>query len=742
MKTFFCLLFSFICIPSLAQEAFNFQTYSDMKNLSAVSSTNEGIWASSSGGAFFYDNSQKTFQTLTRSKGLNGIVLTALSIDSEGKIWLGSSNGIIDVYNPDDNSIESIFDISNSDRTFKKINSLVSYGDTIIASTDFCISLIDSKNLVFLDTYFKFGNMPSNIKVNSASKYGVLFACTDLGIAIQKKGATNLSAPESWNVYTTGNGLPSNVINKAISFSGTIIAATEKGLSFFNGTSWQQYLSQFDNQNILDILVQDNALYILTARSIYLYSNQNVEQIYTASFDLKKLFYSETAGLIAASNNGVLIVNTKETVSPNGPFANQFTGLSVDKNGNLWAASGTDVSGKGFYKYNNSTWTNFNKSNTPILPTNSYHVVYASPDNTIYFGNWGYGFLRIKNENLDVFGVENSGMQGFEGNPNFLVVTAFGNDSKNNLWVLNYGAADRRPISLMTTDSTWHHFSIPAMSGLYVQQNYGLVVDQYDIKWFYSIDNTRPGLYYFNENKTFDDPTDDFSGYLNKSSGLNDNIVTSILVDKRGDLWVGTSAGVNIISNSQTILLGDPGLRITSVFTLRQQSINCMAVDPLNRKWIGTNQGLLLVNSDGTTLLDALDSKNSPLLSDIIRSIAVDDISGRVYVGTDEGLTSFETTALMPKESFTKLFIYPNPFIINGKNNSITIDGLIRDSEIKVLTITGRLVKEFSSPGGRVAEWNGKDMNGDFVNSGVYLIIAFDHEGNNTITGKVAVLRE
>ena len=169
--------------------------------------------------------------------------------------------------------------------------------------------------------------------------------------------------------------------------------------------------------------------------------------------------------------------------------------------------------------------------------------------------------------------------------------------------------------------------------------------------------------------------------------------------------------------------------------------MNDIAVDPLNQKWVGTNQGLLLVNSDGSRLLAVYDTKNSPLLSDRIISVAVDENAGIVYAGTDNSLTSFETPFIRPKEAFDELFIYPNPYILNDGSNFITIDGLIANSEIKILTISGKLISEFSSPGGRTAHWDGKDDDGNLVSSGVYIVVAFDTEGNNTVTGKVAVLR-
>ncbi|HSP88477.1 MAG TPA: two-component regulator propeller domain-containing protein, partial [Ignavibacteriaceae bacterium] len=269
-------------------------------------------------------------------------------------------------------------------------------------------------------------------------------------------------------------------------------------------------------------------------------------------------------------------------------------------------------------------------------------------------------------------------------------------------------------------------------------------IDEYDTKWF-AVRRHKAGLFYFNERQASapEEISDDVSGYLNEASGLNDDFVSCIAVDRRGDVWVGTSLGVNIITNVSSVLSSNPQLRITSVFSLRQQTITALIVDPLNQKWVGTKQGLHLINSDGTSLLATFNTKNSALLSDEITSLAIDENSGTIYVGTDNrGLTSFKTTSVSPNESFDELFAYPNPFILNNQNNIITIDGLIRDTDIKILTINGKLVKQFTTPGGRVALWDGRDDLGSLVQSGIYFIVAFDQEGNNVAKTKIAILRE
>jgi ligand-binding sensor domain-containing protein len=743
MKIIAVFLFAtFFSITLHSQQPTNWKNHTDMKQVNSIHASENGVWAATGGGGFFYNTSSNGYQKLTKTDGLFSTSLTATCVDNYGKVWFGSSSGALNVFDPANNSVRTILDIYNSDRVNKQINELRVSGDTIFISTEFGLSLMDSKSLVFYDTYYKFGNLSSNIRVVSTFKHNLIYASTELGIAVQKRGATNLSAPESWDVYKTTNGLPSNVIRKVSLYRDTIIAATDKGLSLFNGTSWQSFLPSLNNINIIDIIVSNDSLLISHGNSVSLYYQGIVTTFFTSPFEIRKI-NSSKAGLFATSSKGVIKIeegNIYKFIVPNGPEANQFPGMSVDNNGTLWSASGKDNRGVGFYSFDGNTWTTTSTANAP-LPYNDYHITYSASDNASYIGSWGFGFVRIRDNKLDIFRADNMPIQGIPINPAFIVITGFGTDSKGNLWILNYGAADRKTISMLTKDSTWFSFAIPAELNQYYRLHLNLAVDQYDTKWFCVQDELKTGLFYFNENKTNDNPNDDFSGFITKTNGLNDNTVNCIVTDRRGDIWIGTALGVNIITNSSSVLSNNPQLKMSSVFVLRQQTINCIAVDPLNQKWIGTNQGLLLVNSDGSRLIATYDSKNSPLLSDVIRSLAIDENKGIVYVGTDAGLTSFETPSVKPLESFSELFIFPNPFLVKDKNELLTIDGLIKDTEIKILSISGKLISEFSSPGGRVAYWDGKDLEGKAVNSGIYIIVAYDKEGNNVATSKVAVLR-
>jgi len=743
---FFLIAVSFFIPESIAQQFTNWQNYTALKNVSDNTIINNGFWSASAGGAFQFVNQSGQFNTLHKSDGLEGNSLTSVTTDKFGRIWFGSIEGIIDIYNTSNYSFDVVLDIYNSNQINKNINDLASSGDTMIVSSDFGVSLINVNNFLFYDTFFKFGSFPSNTKVNSTLKTDLFYVCTDAGIAIQKQGAVNLSAPESWNVYSIAEGLPSDKTLKSGIYQNNVIVATDNGFSQFVNNTWNNFITELANRSIDDFQVKGDSILILSENNIYIYYNNLLNLIYSSAFTLTKIEFQENYGIVCASNNGSLFLNTQiaaEYLSPNAPPVNQFPNTTVDVNGKFWSASGNDATGVGYYTYNREIWEHFDVSNTPELPTKGIYQVYTW-GTTAYLGTWGRGFAEVaENGSITIYNTQNTGMQGVDENPNYLVITGFGRDSQSNLWVLNLGAVNRRNISVRTTGGDWYHFLIPAENNFYLESHFHLAVDPYDTKWYGVNQPSRQGLFYFNENKTFTDSSDDRSDYLTTSDGLNTNEIRDIAVDKRGDVWVATGLGVNIITNTSGIpSSGSAGLRISSVFTLRQQSVNAIAVDPINQKWIGTNEGLLLVNSDGSRLLASFTTQNSALLSNQIRSLAIDENNGIVYVGTDQGLTSFYTPYVKPAETSDGLFVYPNPYFLSSNNTLLTIDGLVADTDIKILSVSGELVTEFTSPGGRIAFWNGKDDNGDFVSSGVYIIVAYDAEGNNVIKGKVAVLRE
>nr|MDA3861593.1 hypothetical protein [Melioribacteraceae bacterium] len=657
----------------------------------------------------------------------------ALDVDSKGRVWLGMENGMLDIYNPNDESTISINDIFESPNTSKKITDILIVDSVAYVTTEFGLSLINTNKLGFISSTSKFGNFPSLVVVNSVMVEDKIYVSTASGVAIQKDGATNLVAPESWSSFQTENDIAANTIYATAIYNNELIAATDQGLFNFNGTTWSNYA--YSNP-VLDMKVKGNKLIVLLSNSLRSYDGITDTEIFASN---EKSFVSmeveENGTFLIASNMGTIRIEADnyEVLLPNGPINNSFESLAVDKNGALWVGTGKDPFGSGLMTLENGLWTNYNTTTMPELPNNNYHNVSAD-DYQVYLSNWGSGLTIEEDGDFSYFNASNSELVAIPGSQNYVVIMNAQRDSNGDLWFFSFASADGKPLIQLTTDSTWYHYKFPTRFPALTEEYHMIdgLIDEYNTKWFNVLER---GLYYLNENNSPSDESDDSWGQLSESSGLNSNNVNAIALDNRGELWIGTTNGMNILSNTSS-----PNSLITSVFSLRQQSITSIAVDPLNNKWVGTYQGVFVMSPDGSYLLAQYDSKNSPLPSDNIKSLVIDKKSGLVYIGTSFGLSTLTTSAVEPNQEFDKIKTYPSPFRI-GTHEFVTFDGLVQNSTIKIMSISGKLVKTLETPGGRISFWDGKDESGKFVASGIYLLVAFDEEADKITTSKFAVIR-
>ena len=177
-------------------------------------------------------------------------------------------------------------------------------------------------------------------------------------------------------------------------------------------------------------------------------------------------------------------------------------------------------------------------------------------------------------------------------------------------------------------------------------------------------------------------------------------------------------------------------------YLLSGVDITCIAVDQSNRKWFATgNNGVYLMSADGNEQIHHFTTTNSVLPSNHIQSIAINDKTGEVYFGSDKGLCSYHSDATEAVETMNKetTYAYPNP-VEPGYTGPITIVGLSYQADIKIVTANGTLVAQGKSNGGTFV-WNGTDMNGKPVASGIYMVQTADQQGNKGTVCKIAIVR-
>jgi len=731
----------------------SWRNYTSMQEVRSIVRDGSAVWAATSGGLFRWTSSPDHYLLLTNAEGLRTIDLTAVNVDQQGNVWSGSANGTVHVYTPATGTVRLILDIAASNQTNKRVNAISIAGDTSLFCTEFGLSLFHAGRFEFGDTYSRFGTIPAGTRVAVTSALlhgGFLWACITDGqslhrIAFASLSQPNLLPPEAWTLQTVG-GI--GTIPKVLAvFAGKLYAGTSSGLFVEQGGTWSE-VAALSGRNITALSTSttqlvattiDRAVLALAAGDIVTPVGSTLPEIPTA------LVIGENGNpIVGTSTTGLLAWNTTWSVHvPNGPNSNQFLNVLVDPDGVLWCASG-DVSGRGLYRYDGTTWTSFTTANSP-LPANEVYRLSSGTDGTVWASTYGRGVVALPRgstriDSQHVYG-KNIGMPGLASDPNYVVVSNVASDSRGNAWMSVVLAGDRNVFSVRRSDGTWRHF--PAIiNGIKMSQlmervvDRCLAVDAFDNIWATVRDGGYRGILCLGNGGAIDSTA---AFHLGASNGLPSSEVKTLLVDTDNDIWVGTDRGIGIILEpSNPMRTGS----IAAYKPLTGLVINTIAVDPLNQKWVGTTEGALLLSPDGTQTLASytVESTDGKLMDNDVKSISVDAKTGTVYFGTMSGLASLTTPAAAPRASFDGLTVFPNPFLVPSAE-PLTVSGLVAESQLKILTVDGKVIRNIATPGGLVGTWDGKDAEGEFVASGVYLIVAYAQDGSAVATGKVALIK-
>ena len=214
-------------------------------------------------------------------------------------------------------------------------------------------------------------------------------------------------------------------------------------------------------------------------------------------------------------------------------------------------------------------------------------------------------------------------------------------------------------------------------------------------------------IYDITEDARYLNFADEFIDYFVNEDGTEVSVgaVRCAAEDKDGNIWIGTSAGPLLLDPNQ-ITASAPTFTQVKVprndgtnyadYLLSGIDVSCIAVDGANRKWFGTKKnGIYLISEDNLSEIHHFTTLNSPLLSNGIESIAINEKTGEVFIGTDKGLCSYMSDSSTPNESMTSdnVWAYPNP-VKPDYTGLITIVGLSQNADVKILTSNGRIVNE------------------------------------------------
>lgn len=451
-------------------------------------------------------------------------------------------------------------------------------------------------------------------------------------------------------------------------------------------------------------------------------------------------------------------------LTSNSPMTNNVQQMELDKN-NLWIASGGylptgsyNENPEGFYYNIDGKWGFSNRTNDDIMKNGYLYTIHSvtslainEATNKRFVGSFWGGLMEAdeKGKVIKHYTSKNSTLQTAIGDNEATRIGGIAFDKKGTLWVSNNSA--QQPISALTSDGKWH-----VMGSAYPNaQIYRVIIDPTtSYKWFI-IGKGNPSIIVYDEGKNIDDESDDRSIVLNSTNTqLPGSRVNWIEPDLDGKMWVATDDGViwfacgtSIFDKATKTTICNGSLPTTVVdgipeYLLKYNNVNTIAVDGANRKWFGTSNGLFIQSPDGKTQIAYFDKNNSPLFDNNIIDIAINNKTGEVYIATNKGLQSFKTEALLGSAVHYDVTVYPNP-VRPEYDGLIAIKGLAQDANVKITDVNGRLVYETTALGGQ-AVWDGKDYNGNKVQTGVYLIFsAFTNDVDypNEAVTKVMIVR-
>ena len=726
---------------------------------------------------YFFDKKLNTTQVLSSRDGLSDVAAVAVAYDSTTRqTVVAYRNTNIDVLTAR-GRVRNLSDIlRKSIQGSKVVNKLAVEAGKAYLSTTFGLVVIDLNKLEVSDTYSNIG--PGGTVVNvydAAVTNGYIYAATSAGLL---RGAltSNLLDYRSWTRYLpVPLSTTQQVYHHVAAYEGKVYAAvgaiSSGSLYVFNPAgagSWQAvpntYTVQFRN-------LRTSSIGVLTIDDDY--GVRRVDRNGAVSVVVAPTRGSSTQDAVRSRDGSYFVANFQlglqrlrpgqpaETFLANGPETSLAFGLLADaRTGivNVFTGGYSEryqPSGQraGFYEHVNGQWTNITATTFPNAsdfpnPTGPSRGT-RTPDGTLYVANYGGGLLEWQGPGkFRRFGQNTPAanpLLGTFGDTNRVEVTDVAATSGGKVWVVNRHL--RANISgLFIFDpatTTWQ--VIPSVLGLDALDR--IALDDFGYAWAsVSRKADRGGSSAALGIFAVDPDNANPPRFYTKADGLPDDQIYELAKDRRGYIWAATIKGVAVFNDPSGPFQSTLGFSVPTVQrgegagfpALFTEAVRAIAVDGGDRKWFGTDNGLWLFSPDADEALLHFTTANSPLPSNRIVDVKVNDKTGEVWVATDAGVVTYRGGATVTEGEPKCAAAFPNP-VRPDFQGQVGITGLANNAIVKITDVAGHLVYATTAAGGAVT-WNLTMPDGQRVRSGIYLVLSTDADGKNGCVSKVAVL--
>ncbi|HSI77640.1 MAG TPA: two-component regulator propeller domain-containing protein [Lunatimonas sp.] len=684
-------------------------------NVMQLTGSDETVFALVENSLFYLSTSERTPKTLSKLDGLYGHNFSSISFDETTKTLLITySDGTMDLVT--ESAIRRINDIrTNALITEKTIRKVRIINGTGWLAADFGLARINLTEGFIESAYLNLGPGGSQVPIlDVAILDNNVYALTESGV-IWASLSANLNDFNQWEHLDLGATTP---FIQLVAFDDELYFLGQNQQVYqwnFGNLEWVVGTFGVENLKVSEEWVNfsmDNAIYALD-------ENGNLEIISSQPNDsFNDFLITQEDVFLATSDRGVYKLGDSEGIYPSGPPSSLVNFKQLNGQTAAFASEslnpGNESTQRQLGVFSSGNWENWEAPENLQTVANVLGINYIGTQNGLF--KKVDGVISSVSHPLLGIGVEIGAIAGSPDGKVFI------------------GA--NLPTPRLLIGDGQDQFIGYEVAGL--QRFDKIQVDRFGNCWTLETQQGGGRLRVFNPenglNRTF--------GTQINNGALPGQWVRDIYLDSDQNLWIATNQGIAYFFNASGIDASSAVNAVLPIFENRLALANTattqILIAPDRSIWIGTeSQGLWHFGPDFERLIRNFTVQNSPLPSPEIRSLALNEKSGELFISTSEGSLSFRAESIRSAEYLGALKIYPNP-IRNDFNGVLSIEGTTDFSTLKIATTAGRVVASMAVGGGKVT-WNLRDPSGNRIGPGVYLVYVIDQVGRERTAGKFLV---
>ena len=737
------LILLFILSLGVSAQVISSSRWSDLfsyNNVLAIREDNGKLIAATENGIFFYTPSSGEITKLSKANGLHEVKISAFDYNPETQIGLvGYKNGSMDLITPEGITYIVDIPIATGYTGDKKINHISITGNLAVISVGYGVSIFRLDRKEFGDSSFFVTSGVYEAAKEAVIKENKVYAVTATGV---KSHEMNVTFPiyNTWEVVASGNFSHIAVGNVMAFSSNTAVYYGNGTFNTIPRTFW----------NVQDVVVTPQNIIITDLQEVWVYNlSGNLVKTFSTSGTFNTAILSNTKVYSGSKNEGI-IDEAGNSIKPDGPYSNTSYKMDLYQNQIVISTGGRiDYNAPilsrylGYYHFDGAKWNYPEYFKTFPVPLNVLDaVINPAKPSEIFFVNGTpidgqKGIYKMENNQFvkNYLSTDNhynniAGMTFDENNQLFAPVAYIPGSNKMGFYYYNPSSDSFGLVDVLTAGSTQKPL---VKSG---------------ILYIPSPTFSGGGLLMYDYRNTPSSTADDRFKILRKSNNLPADGVVSVAIDKNDDVWMGTRLGLRILQNpSAAIDEADPQTEPIIIEEnnvgeelFRDNHILQIAVDTGNQKWISVDDGgVFYLSSTGEQTIKHFTKANSPLPTNGVTDIKIDNNTGKIYFATVDGVVVYQGDVLDITENFGAVLVYPNPVVYSNYKGNVRIRGLAEKTNIRITDAAGNLVHQAVARGGYY-EWNLNNHRGVRVASGIYFVLMTNADGTDTATAKIAVV--